>query len=166
MKGNKTLTVIYVLVVFLFMSCYSNKEDIDKVEKTITIFYKGINKSDFKMMESVASDNMQKEMKHIMNIGNSFIKLKKIVIKDIEINHFTAIATVETTDIFGNVVLCSWDLIKISEVWKMNSFNFSDSQNITQTDKIEEEHIVLQDVIIKNSNNETIIETVPQNDNN
>ncbi|MBQ7984650.1 MAG: DUF4878 domain-containing protein [Bacteroidales bacterium] len=114
-----------VLILLFFAACSQQKADEDSIEQTVYAFYKDINKNNFKEAESHCSDNMKNLIRKFKDSDINLVKYKKYTITDIEITADLAVVTVETVDIYSNNVQFKWDLIKVNDQWKINSYNSS-----------------------------------------
>ena len=113
-----------LLVGVFCVSCSSTEEE-TQIEDVIKDFYKYLNEGDIKRMNTLFSANMQRDSRKNKTLATQFIKIKKIYIKDIDINTITSRVSVECTDEFNNTTEQNWDLIKEKDDWKINNFNFS-----------------------------------------
>lgn len=120
---------------FIFCSCSSVENDETEIETVLIKFYKSLNKKDFKQAESLCSKNMQEYMTVLKKNMKDIVEYKKVSLRSINIDAYSAVATVECTDVFSNTVEMQWNFIKQSNKWKLNNCNTTKAQRTEYTDQ-------------------------------
>lgn len=125
--------ILLIIALFVFISCSKDTDDETAITDTLENLYKSLNHHNYKEIEALSSENMLVTLREMKRYIDGFVQMKNYSVTEVDIQTDMATATVESTDIYGNVVTNSWDLIKEHNVWKVNNFNFSNAQNIPNT---------------------------------
>ena len=124
--------VIFVLLAVLLClaGCSSERHNEKAINETLELFYKNINKRDFKSITTICSPSMKKNLEIMETFGDDMVIYHSWKTKSINIRGNKAVAEVVVVDTFGNKTTCEWNLVKVGGAWLMDVFNMSAADEV------------------------------------
>lgn len=134
-KQLKNIFIILILPVF-FLSCKDDSE-IDKVNKVIEDFYIYFNQKDLDKIKEISTHKLDMYFEFVFSIGDNLVQIDSIEIIDTKIEATKAVVNVKTIDIYDNVMIYNWHLIKVNDKWKINELNGHKDEKVLNKEDIE-----------------------------
>ncbi len=135
--------VIFVLLAVLLClaGCSSERHNEKAINETLELFYKYINKRDFKSLATICSPGMKKNLEIMETFGDDMVVYHSWKTKSIIIHGNKAVAEVVAVDTFGNKTSCVWRLVKVGGAWLMDVFNLSAADEVVEEGNLQKETI-------------------------
>lgn len=135
--------VIFVLLAVLLClaGCSSERHNEKAINETLELFYKYINKRDFKSLATICSPGMKKNLEIMETFGNDMVVYHSWKTKSIIIQGNKAVAEVVAVDTFGNKTSCVWRLVKVGGAWLMDVFNLSAADEVVEEGNLQKDTI-------------------------
>ncbi len=111
-----------MFIVLLFLSCKSESNDEKAVRQVVNSFFQYVNQRDFKMLETICTNKMKKNVEQFKSFGDDLVQYRKFEIKSMNVTGNTASVNVKSTDQFDNEIESTWKLVKTKGSWKMDLF--------------------------------------------
>ena len=121
--------LLLILLACIFVSaCSGGDKDEVLIEKTIENYYESLNKRDFKTLETLVSERMNKKISYFKDLANELVVYKSVKVNNVIINGNLALVEVEVVDQFDNKIECNWSLFKVNQQWKIDMPHISASE--------------------------------------
>ena len=135
--------VIFVLLAVLLClaGCSSERHNEKAINETLELFYKYINKRDFKSLATICSPGMKKNLEIMETFGDDMVVYHSWKTKSIIIQGNKAVAEVVAVDTFGNKTSCVWRLVKVGGAWLMDVFNLSAADEVVEEGNLQKDTI-------------------------
>lgn len=137
----KRVILLLLVALLCLVSCSSERHNEKAINETLELFYKYINKRDFKSLTTICSPSMKKNLEIMETFGDDMVIYHSWKTKSINIRGNKAVAEVVVIDTFGNKTTCEWNLVKVGGAWLMDVFNMSAADEVVEEDNMKKDTI-------------------------
>ena len=137
----RSVICVLLAVLLCLAGCSSERHNEKAINETLELFYKYINKRDFKSLATICSPGMKKNLEIMETFGDDMVVYHSWKTKSIIIQGNKAVAEVVAVDTFGNKTSCVWRLVKVGGAWLMDVFNLSAADEVVEEGNLQKDTI-------------------------